>query len=193
MPDHLVQGNSFNILVEHQGGLAFQHDNLMFYIEVLDGVWDGRDCQLSMNARGGSLYFVSYNDCHIELYHNDNHTMGLSVEGAEADTVNPVPLASGDFYKGGYEWNATITNGAEVRITWNFPRLLPHEENWMLYLGLAGLFMLVIGILLTVYAFRHYKFFTLGDETTVWERDVLPIAIVLILIGGGLLITWLLG
>jgi hypothetical protein len=192
-PDHLVQGDSFNILIEYQGGLAFQHDNLMFYIEVLDGVWDGRDCQLSMNERGGTLYFMSYNDCHIELYQDSAYTMGLTCEGMEVDSVNPAPTATGDFYKAGYEWNGTITNGAEVRISWYFPRILPHEENWMLYLGLAGLFMLVIGILLTVYAFRHYKFFTLGDETTVWERDVLPIAIVLILIGGGLLITWLLG
>jgi hypothetical protein len=192
-PDVLATGDNFNILVEYQGGLAFQHDNLMFYIEVLSGVWDGRDCQLQMNGRGGSLYFVSYNDCAIQLYHNDNHTMGLTVEGVEVDTLNPVPATSGDFYKGGYEWNATITNGAEVRISWNFPRLLPHEENWMLYIGIAGLIMFLIGIGLTVYAFRNYKIFTLKENVeTIWDKEILPVCIILLIFGFGLLITWLL-
>lgn len=192
-PDKYVQGDSFNILVEYQGGIAFQHEvNMTFYIEVLDGVWDGRDCQLQMNQRGGTLYFVSYNDCAIQLYHDNERTMGLTVEGMEVDSLNPVP-SPGDYYKAGYSWNGTITNGNEIRITWIFPKLLPHEENWMLYIGLAGLLMLIIGIMLSVYAFRHYKLFTLGNEETVWEKDILPFCIILVLLGAGLIIVWLLG
>lgn len=192
--DPLVQGYNFNIYIDGQGGLAFQHDfNLTFYIEVLDGVWDGRDCQLIMRGKSGVLYFVSYNSCSVQLYHYNDREIALTVEGMEVDILDPVPPSTGDFYKNGYVWNGTITAGSEVRISWNLPELLIYEENWMLYLGLIGLGLLIAGIFLTVYAFRHYKLFTLGNEETVWEKEILPICILLLIFGFGLLIIWLLG
>lgn len=186
----LAQGTDFFILIEDQGGVTFQHAlNRTFTIEVLSGTFNGSDCTLSMNRRGGSLYFVSGSTAQVSLFqysdgdytawtHFDD-TMVLNVDGMEVDEVTR-----------GFNWNGTIPASGEVYIRWSWNLLMPHEWDFMFAIGIAGLIMLVIGIALFVYCLRKYKIFTLGDEETVWEKDALMIAVVLIILGLCLIFAW---
>lgn len=179
----IAEGSGFPIYIEGQGGVMFQHPDASFFntqflaIEVLDGTWNGTDCRLFMSKRGGSLYFVSANDAHLQLY--SSGVTQLSIEGMEYTKISTTT------------WNTTLTDGATVQINWGYPLDLPHEANFMFWIGLAGLIMLVCGIMLSAYAFRHYTIFTLDDKETIWDKEILPFCILLVLGGFCLIIAWL--
>lgn len=179
----IAEGSGFNIYLAGQGSIMFQHPDGSFFdtqfllIEVLDGTWNGTDCQLYMTKRGGSLYFVSANNSHLQIY--SSGATQLSIDGMEYQKITTTT------------WNATLTDGAAVQISWGYPLDLPHEANFMFWIGLSGIIMLVCGIMLSAYAFRHYTIFTLDDKETIWDKEILPFCILLLLGGFCLIIAWL--
>lgn len=188
----IASGTGQQILIIDQGSVTFQHDlNRTFNIQVLDGTWNATDCALSVTERGGSLYFTSHNLTHIQLfqygdtgqthntYYKIDEMVTVVVDGMELSTITA-----------GRSWNGTIPSTGQVYIQWGWSLLLPHEQNFLFYIGMAGLGMLLGGIALAVYSFRHYKFFTLGSEETVWEKDALMFAVVLIIMGICLIFAW---
>ena len=71
--------------------------------------------------------------------------------------------------------------------------MMPHEENFLFWVGLLGIILLLFGLMLTVYCFRHYPIFTLTNKELVWEQTALIVAVCAVIIGFGLVVTWLLG
>lgn len=179
----LAEGSGFNIYINQTGGVLFQHPNMISFnmqflaFEVLDGTWNGTGCMLHMTKRGGSLYFVSQDTAHIQLY--SSGVTQLTIDGMTYQRLTST------------SWNATLAPGDEVQINWGYPLNLPHEANFMFWIGLSGIIMLVCGIMLSAYAFRHYTIFTLDDKETIWDKDVLPVCILLVLGGFCLIIAWL--
>jgi len=188
--DVLAQGDSFLLYQVAGGGFNFQHvdfrhgyyENRTVTIEVLTGALNGSDVRLGLTERGGNLFFHSNFGCEIQLSHDSGNRLRLDYEGVEFSTVTA-----------GSSWNGTIQDDTDVYIHWSFVYLLPHEENFNLYLGLFGIILLVAGILLLVYSFRTYPIFTFSaTKETVWEQNYVAYAIVCIIIGVGLIMTWLL-
>lgn len=179
----IAEGTGFSIYINQTGGVMFQHPDANFFntqflaVEVLDGTWNGTDCVLYMTKRGGSLYFVSSDTASLQLY--SSGVTQLSIEGMEYTKISQTT------------WNTTLTDGAEVYINWGYPLDLPHEANFMFWIGLTGIIMLVCGIMLSAYAFRHYTIFTLDDKETIWDKEILPFCILLVLGGFCLIIAWL--
>lgn len=150
---------------------------------------NGSDCVLSMTQRGGSLYFVSHNLTHIQLYQygNTSYSPYYSIDDTMVLTVDGMTIST---LTAGHSWNGTVPASGEVYIQWSWSLILPHEQNFIFYIGMAGLVLFIFGLFLAVYAFRHYKIFTLGNEETVWEKDALMFAVVLIIIGICLVFAW---
>lgn len=185
----LAQGEGFQLYQVAGGGFNFQHIdwkhqgylNRTVTIEILTGVLNATNVRLGLTDRYGDLYFHSNFGCEIQLSADSNIDLKLSYDGMEFSELIE------------NQFNGTIQNGADVLIHWSFIPLLPHEENWVLWLGILGIIILVAGILLLVYCFRNYPLFTFNqDKEMVWETDMLSYAAVAIIIGAGLTITWLL-
>ena len=179
----LAEGDYFFTRIETGNGVMFQHTdkngavcNFMAF-EVINGTWDGSDCRLYTSRRGGSYYFLSNQTATIQAY--SSGIASFNVEGAQYTKLTNT------------SWTIEITPGQTVQISWGYPFTLPHEENFMFYLGLVGVIFLICGILLSAYAFRHYKIFTLGNEETIWDKDILPFCIILLIGGVCLIVAWL--
>jgi len=181
--DPIVEGTEFSIYATSGGGIAFQHQltNYTFQIEVLSGTWNGTDGVLGMTDRGGYIYFQSNNDTEVQLSHNNEYGLRLEYEGISLSILTE-----------GHSWNGTIPNSTETYLRWSFPLILPHEENFMIYLGLFGLGLMISGLLLGAYSFKTYPIFSFKRET-IWETSLLIYSFIACFIGFGLVITWLLG
>jgi hypothetical protein len=180
-----AEGEGFQITAEDSGGVGFQMDKGVFVMEVLSGALNGTDCSLGLLYRGGNLYFHNTELCYVTFYQSSlTESMGLTVEvNGESQRFAVQPST---------EYNWTLSAGAEVYLTWSYALTMPHEENFMLYLGILGIALIIVAVGLTVYAFRHYIIFTLSDKETVWEKDVLPVALACFIFGIGLTFAWLL-
>jgi hypothetical protein len=180
--DIIVEGSDFEIFMETGGGLAFQHriENYTFTIEVLSGTWNGTNCTLGMTDRGGNLYFYSNADSEVQLSHNNDVGLRLDYEGIVLSILTP-----------SHSWNGTIPADTPVYLKWSFSFLMPHEENFMLYVGLLGIALLVSGLLFGAYSFTQYPIFSFKRET-IWETSLLVYSFTAAFIGAGLIITWLL-
>lgn len=183
----LSLGTGFYTLIETGNGVMFQHTNktggvyAFLAAETIAGTWDGYDCHLSTNRRGGSFNFISNQTATIQFYASQ-YDMHLIADGA---TLTKITATS---------WVLELTEDTDlVQLNWGFPLVLPHEENFMFYIGMFGIGLLVAGIMLTAYAFRHYTLFTLSDKETLWDKDILPFCIVLDIGGVCLIAAWLLG
>jgi hypothetical protein len=188
--DVLAQGDSFLLYQVAGGGFNFQHvdfkhgyfENRTVTIEVLTGSLNGSDARLGLTERGGNLFFHSNSGCEIQFSHNSGNRLRLDHDGVEFSVITA-----------GTAWNGTIPTDTDVMIAWNFVYLMPHEENFNLYLGILGIILLIAGILLLVYSFRTYPIFTFSaTKETVWEQNYVAYAIVCIIVGAGLIMTWLL-
>lgn len=180
----LVEGYGFQIFVDSQGGFAFNHGetNKTMIIEVLSGTWNGTECQVSMTDKGGTLYFYSNNISYIQITNVYNLKLILRYDGLTLSVLDEE------------NWTGTIPADTEVYIHWRWEILMPHEENFMLWIGVLGIILLIFGLMLTAYCFRHYPLFTLNQNTEmVWEKEALMVAICAAIIGFGLIVMWLLG
>ena len=88
----------------------------------------------------GTLYFYSNDDAEIQLSHTHDLNMRLSYEGFELSIL-----------ESGHSWNGTIPADTPIMIQWSFSFLMIHEENWNLFIGLGGLFMLAAGLITVSY------------------------------------------
>lgn len=150
-------------------------------IEVLGGIWNGTDVRLGISQRGGYVSFYSNELAYVQLENwYEDMNVRLQVEGV---TVSVLSLGV---------WNGTIPADTECVIHWSWAFLMPHEENFLFWVGLLGIILVLFGLMLTVYCFRHYPIFTLTDRELVWEKEALIAGICAVIIGAGLIITWLL-
>lgn len=172
------------------GGFNFQHVdfrhayylNRTVSLEILTGALNATDLRVGMNEKGCTLTFHSNYGCEFQLSQDSGNRLKVDYTGILMDTI-----------MAGTSFNGTITADTDVMLHWEYVYQTPIEENWNLYLGLLGIACLVIGILLVVYCFRHYPLMTFNqNKEMVWETNMLMYAIVLIIIGAGLVITWLL-
>ena len=179
----IFEGYGFQIFVNETGGFAFDSgENRTFMIEVLDGTWNGTNVRLSMNQRGGSISFYSNSLAYIQLENWYEETNArLQVDGVTVSGLSP------------QIWNGTIPAYKKCVIHWSWSFLLPHEENFLFWVGLLGLIMLLFGLMIIVYNLRHKPIFSLSEsKTLIWESDTFIIAICMVIIGAGLVVTWLL-
>lgn len=164
-----------------EGGLAFQHDieNKTFTIEVLSGTWNGTNCVLGMTERGGNLNFQSNNLAYVQLSHNALHGMRLTYEGISLSTLETE-----------HSWNGTIPVDTEIYLKWSFSFLMPHEENFMVYVGASGIILFMVSLLLGAWGLKKYGLFSM-EHTSIWEWDAVPFIVIGLIVGVGLIITWL--
>lgn len=175
-------GSNFQIVLNSSEALDFQSqlENFTFHVDVLAGTLNATECTLGMNNRGGSLYFHNNNLTEIQISHNNEFAIKLIYDG----------LSLSDLVAG-HSWNGTIPADVDAYIQWGFIFLLPHEENFMLYIGLFGIALFSSGSLLGAYSFKKYPIFSFERET-IWETGLLMYSFIAAFIGIGLVITWLL-
>lgn len=177
--DYIGSGIDFEIYTD--SGLAFQSDmNKIFTIEILTGTWGGKNCRFSLHTRGGELYFEANETCQFQLSHEYDHSIRLDYEGFDLSIIEQ-----------GYSYNGTFTSGNAVLLHWSWSFEMPHEENFMLYVGLFGIGLFVASILLTAYFVKTVPFFTLGKGKILFEKLGFIMSLTGIIIGFGLIMVWL--
>ena len=175
-----VEGSGFVIYTD--AGLAFQsgYGSQIMEIEVLTGTWGGENCVLGILERGGNLYFVSNETCQFQITNYDDTNMRLTYDGFDLDILTS-----------GFSWNGTFPDGdTPCMITWSWGFELPHETNWNLFIGIAGIIILLVGLLLMAYLIRTYPVFSFSREM-LFDKISFAIAISMIIIGFGLIVMWL--
>lgn len=166
------------------GNIGFQMEKGVFTLEVLSGTLNGTSAVYGLLYRGGNLYFFNEELCYVVLYQSADEQLGVTVEIAgEKQRFACQPST---------EYNFTLPAQTQVYIMFSFAITMPHEENFMLYAGILGFALIIAGIFLIAYALRHYPIFTLSNKETVWDKDILPVAIACLIFGLGLLLAWLL-
>ena len=179
----LVQGSGFNIYIDMVGGgLAFQNPDFTFTIELLTGTWNGTDCTLGMTERGGTLSFHSNDIAEVQLSHTAEYGMRLDYEGITLSDIEP-----------GHSWNGTIPDDTDIYLHWSFSFLMPHEENFLLFVGIFGMALFVGGILFTAYLVKVTPLFSFGTKEILFEKMSFVLGIFAVVIGAGLIMIWLMG
>lgn len=164
------------------GGYAFSSGaNKTVYLNVIEGLLNGTDGYIGLTERSGTVSFYSNNESSIQLSH-DSYRIILTYDGLTLSTLTEK------------SWNGTIPADTDIYIHWKWTELMIHEENFMFFIGILGIVLLVAGLMLTVYCFRHYPIFTLNQNTEmVWEKEALIAGVCAAFIGFGLIMLWLLG
>lgn len=176
-----VSGTDFIIYTDI--GLAFQsHDDQMIMeIEILEGDWVGENCRLGVTERGGELYWEPNATCRCYFQLTNYYDLPIRIiyEGFPLDPLYP-----------GQSYNGTFGNDgpAYIHWSWGFPTVI--EENWTVLMGIFGVGLLLVGLLLMAYLIRTYPLFSFTREI-LFDKISFVISIVLIIIGAGFIMMWL--
>lgn len=154
--------------------IAFQTQYTL-KLEVTEGILNGTSGNLRMWEREGELKFNAVNDSQIYLSSPDvEYGFDLSINGATGGFSN----------LGNFTWSANILTGDNIVILWSWRIESWVDQYTVLGIGLGGLILMVASP--TWVALKIKKTGITADSI---ER--IGYAILLFLIGFGLLIIWL--
>jgi hypothetical protein len=177
-PEVWVSGSNFNIKLNALDAIQFQHeDNKLFKIEVLTGTLNGTDCTLGVTETYGTLTFHSQTNCSFELTQNHDELM-MRIE-CTGFPLSPIVM--------GHSWNGTFSTGQTVYMLWSWNELMIHEQYWNFLLGIAGAGLIMFGVTFMSWSIKKYRFGFMDSDKTY----ALPVGIISLLIGFGLVVMWL--
>ena len=167
--------------LETQNDLVFRSGGHTMTVHINTGTLNGTDVVLALSNKGGTFYFNSWTDAEIQF--SGDYDFSFTDTG----------VSFSELIKNREYFGDLPNDGSLVTFQWRWKVLMPHEENFMFYVGLVGLGLVLFGLMITVYTFRHYPIFSMGSREIVWEQDTLIYGVLAVFIGGAIVVLWLLG